>query len=397
MTTEVSSKINPERLMEEARKAAQQGGFDQVEQYLRKILEQESFHVEANSHLAWIYSQQGKYGRALTHYTKLLIRRPWVLQAYLRTAQSGCFLLRSIFDRIEERLPPIGVIRRLWQVVLRIYVYHMARKIEIMQGRASTISSWMRHHNIISKFAAINSYEYYKVQEISFAIECLGDQPQEILDMGCGSSGFPSFLSFQGYSVNTIDLDHEGLSVQKKLSDKYPEYCLHASKGDFLNLPFKGKTFDAISLISAIEHIPGDGDVQTVKNLGALLRDNGDLIITVPVGPNYFEQWTSHQIGHVYAESGSTNEAKGFLRVYDPDALSERLIKPSGLRIERLALIGEKSQWGWLGLGRNFVSHKGLMQPSIFLGPLSMLFSKEIAEEELTEAHWSVACIHLKK
>ncbi len=397
MTIEDSERINPERLMEEARNAAAQGCFDQVEQYLSRILEKETYHVEANSHLAWIYSQQGKYGRSLTHYVKLLIRRPWVLQAYLRTAQSGWFLWRSVLSRLEERVPLIGIMRRLWHVIVSYYVFFLARKIETVQRRSPTISTWMRHHNIISKYAGINSYEYYKVQEISFAIECIEGQPKVILDMGCGSSGFPSFLSLQGHSVNTIDLDHEGLLVQKKLADILPDCCLHAAKGDFLNLPFKGKSFDAISLISSIEHIPGDGDIQTVKNLAGLMKDNGDLIITVPAGPYYFEQWTSHQIGHIYAESGSKNDAKGFLRVYDPAALSERLIKPSGLRVARLSYIGEKTQWGWLGLGRNFINDKGVIQPSIFLGPLSMIFSKEIEQDELSDAHWSVACIHLKK
>jgi hypothetical protein len=118
-------------------------------------------------------------------------------------------------------------------------------------------------------------------------------------------------------------------------------------------------------------------------------------LITIPASHIANEQHTSHSIGHVYQEC--SDKGPGYLRLYNPDWIHSRLINPSGLSLAELVYYGETSRWGWLGLGRNYIDHKGTIHPSSFAAPLNLLFTKKIKEDELYCAHWAVACIHLKK
>ncbi len=385
-------------LYQHAQDAAARGDIDTVLKALFEVTRLDPHHREANANLAWLLSQQGDYRRALSFYLRLLRINPFSIQAHLRSAQCFWFLIRRQIHKWAERHRWFEALRRFGNHILWTLSLLIVRILEIAKRREPVVSRFMRAQREADTFARINPFEYYKVAEIDFVMSCLKKHKNAlILDLGSGRSSFPTFLAKQGAIVVTAELDQTALSTQRRLARSFPDRTLFTAAGDFLNLPFQDETFDAITIISSIEHVPDQGDIETVKRLGRLLRSGGDLIITVPAGPHASEQWTRDSIGHVYQEAQTQENAEGFLRVYKPQTLHQRLIEPSGLKLKRLAFFGETTQWGWLGLGRNFITHKKHLQPSPFAAPLCLAFCRELSVDELDTGHWAVGCVCLGK
>ena len=175
---------------------------------------------------------------------------------------------------------------------------------------------------------------------------------EKLLDVGSGKSCFPLFmLKRGGVNVTVLDID-ERVMIQKKYAKKVgiinhaiterfnvvdnPKMKIqdksYTSKdgsfkiivGDARNTVFPDSSFDAISCISAIEHIPGNGDILAIKEFARVLKPNGRVFITVPYSQKYEEGKSPG--GH-------------FERRYDYDALKERLIQPSGLKLKKIGFV----------------------------------------------------------
>lgn len=408
-----SNKQLAEQAMRCAREAYRAGMMGEIIPHLRQAVAHSRFHVEANAHLGWIGTDQGEYRAAFGAYCRLLLKRPWTVSAYCRLAQCAAYLGRRQLDRLSVRIPHISEIRRCWRDILEAIDRLLARRIEARRGGTPVISHWLRHYRKISRHIPINAYEYYKIAEIQFAGRCIDpryiessgpDRPvssrqnedRVVVDIGCGRTGFPSFLSSMGYRVVGVDLDRDALvDAQQAIINSY-SFDLHLLMADFTQLPFRTSSLDSVTMISTIEHIPDDGDIRAIRAISDYLKPSGDLVITVPVAAQAGEHWTPHGIGHVYSDSVD-QRSQGYVRVYDPASLHTRLIEPSGLELIRLAYIGEQSSLGWIGFGRNYISAAGEIIPSVFAASLCLLLSREFTEDRLNRLHWSVACIHLRK
>jgi len=177
----------------------------------------------------------------------------------------------------------------------------------------------------------------------------------KLLDVGCGSSCFPLWIAKKGISVDCLDIS-ESVMVQKKYAQKVgiinhpiPERfsLIDRPKGrisetsystedgkftvrvcDARKLDYPDQSFDAVSCISAIEHIPNDGDTPAIKEIARVLKTAGRTFVSVPYAQQYREG-RSHG-GH-------------FERAYNFQALQERLVEPSGLHLEREGFIFDKT------------------------------------------------------
>ena len=101
--------------------------------------------------------------------------------------------------------------------------------------------------------------------------------------------------------------------------------------------PFKPETFDLITSISVIEHIPDDRSA--VQKMWSLLKPQGHLWITVPCSSKSSEQYIDRD------EYGILSPAEsGFFfwqRFYDSQALEDRIFTLTGPPSRR-AVYGEK-------------------------------------------------------
>ena len=91
------------------------------------------------------------------------------------------------------------------------------------------------------------------------------------LDLGCGTNEITKAYSGKGIGV-----------------DVYPWEGVNQVVEDTSKLPFDDKTFDTISIIAALNHIPNRGEV--VKEINRILKDDGKLIITM-IPPRFSRVW----------------------------------------------------------------------------------------------------------
>ena len=143
------------------------------------------------------------------------------------------------------------------------------------------------------------------------------------LDIGSGSSLVPTFL-FQRHGALTYatEMDPVYLKRQKEFQVTLgiPESGrFQVQAEDATGLSFRDNSLDFISVISTIEHIPGDGDSRAMAEFKRVLRPGGRVVVTVPTSPTY-------------QEAESTFYYSGFERRYDDAALRSRLHR-TGLKL----------------------------------------------------------------
>jgi SAM-dependent methyltransferase len=100
--------------------------------------------------------------------------------------------------------------------------------------------------------------------------------------------------------------------------------------------PFEDASFDIITSISVLEHIPDD--TQAVQRMWDLLKPQGRLLLTVPCAAGYSEEYLDRN------EYGLSNPGEDgfffFQRYYDQKVLQERIFRITGQPC-RYAVYGE--------------------------------------------------------
>lgn len=123
--------------------------------------------------------------------------------------------------------------------------------------------------------------------EWSFIAAHLPTGPGYALDFGTGESSMGLMAARKKYCVTAIDLG--------KISWSYIHTNLEFIQGDILDLPFPEHKFDVIINCSTVEHVglPGrynvseskpDGDIDAMERLKKLMKPNGCMLITIPIG-----------------------------------------------------------------------------------------------------------------
>ena len=104
---------------------------------------------------------------------------------------------------------------------------------------------------------------------------------------------------------------------------------LDAMLGDSRRLDFPDGSFDRVANLGSIEHIPGEGDLETAAQMGRVCRPGGKLVFSIPYGAKGEER-------------DATDHWHGFERRYDDQMLDERLVRPSKCDVESIVFFGEK-------------------------------------------------------
>jgi ubiquinone/menaquinone biosynthesis C-methylase UbiE len=167
-----------------------------------------------------------------------------------------------------------------------------------------------------------------------------------ILDIG--SPKLLSLFIAEKYSSELFSIDING-----KFIEEYQTYRrlrgiddakYHPLVMDARILQFPDAYFTKIFSISVLEHIPGHGDAECLKEIGRVLSPGGVCAITVPFSPQSKEEfrdpndfyWSNSYTGEKIPEKIF------FQRRYSEQDLFERIITPSRLKVKKLQYIGEK-------------------------------------------------------
>jgi glycosyltransferase involved in cell wall biosynthesis/SAM-dependent methyltransferase len=149
-------------------------------------------------------------------------------------------------------------------------------------------------------FWAIRKLEY------SFAAECLADLerestgPLDVLDVGCGVVPFCNWVARRGHRVTAIDpleSDVEFLTGNDVNAFYGSDVDYRVGLGEQLEFP--DNSFDVVTCISVLEHVPPGNDRVALWEMARVLKPGGRLIITFDVAPPSEPQagqrpWPSH-------------------------------------------------------------------------------------------------------
>lgn len=105
---------------------------------------------------------------------------------------------------------------------------------------------------------------------------------------------------------------------------------------DARQLKYQDEFFDLVYSISVIEHIPGQGDTEALKEFCRVLRREGRLVIEVP-----YRRLRQEIVAHYDSKGAPLQIPQFYERHYDAAWLRERLEDVHGLSLERKVILGE--------------------------------------------------------
>ena len=109
---------------------------------------------------------------------------------------------------------------------------------------------------------------------------------------------------------------------------------------DGRKLPYPDNSFDAAYTVSVLEHIPGEGDGEALRELVRVVRPGGVVVVTTPFDREYRETFVA---GPVYERTDvAPGERVFYERHYDEASLRRRLLHAESTRVVDLELWGER-------------------------------------------------------
>jgi SAM-dependent methyltransferase len=202
------------------------------------------------------------------------------------------------------------------------------------------------HHRRLGLKFRLKGLPYERCAELSWIIEHLEPHFQQdlrYLDIGTGESPLPTFLSAQSrWEITCLD-KCAWVRKQHRFSNivgdrESAATRLQVMEANLLEANLPNGSFDIITCISVIEHFEGNSDSLAMKVLARLLRPGGRLILTTPVNDRFFAEFYLNRTVYGARFRGSP---VFYQRHYDLKSLSERIIRPSGLRESHRIYFGD--------------------------------------------------------
>ncbi len=100
---------------------------------------------------------------------------------------------------------------------------------------------------------------------------------KDVLDIGCWTGQFDSLIFPFAKSVTGIDPNKKAIAFAKRMTPKAAFFVSEAQK-----LPFKNKSFDTVTIMDVIEHVPVNTEGQVLSEIYRVLRPGGHLVLSTP-------------------------------------------------------------------------------------------------------------------
>jgi 2-polyprenyl-3-methyl-5-hydroxy-6-metoxy-1,4-benzoquinol methylase len=115
--------------------------------------------------------------------------------------------------------------------------------------------------------------------------------PLQLLDIGCGTgANLPMLREIVTTDGHVTALDFSPLALQ--FARTHPaSNGVTLLQGDAQRLPFEDATFDVVTMLDVLEHVPDDE--RTLQEVWRVLRPGGSLVFSVPA---YKQLWSEHDV-----------------------------------------------------------------------------------------------------
>lgn len=112
----------------------------------------------------------------------------------------------------------------------------------------------------------------------------------KVLDIGSALTFLPYYLAHKGYQVQSLDYDQQMIdwseAIKTKLEDDinpgFDYKPLHSyAQGDVTDLQFEDNSFDVVTNVSVLEHLPFDMIMKSADSIYRVLKPGGIFICTL--------------------------------------------------------------------------------------------------------------------
>jgi SAM-dependent methyltransferase len=174
---------------------------------------------------------------------------------------------------------------------------------------------------------------------------------QRIVDVGTAPFSLLSlYLPRLIPTLVAIDIDPYIAQFHANARKLHPGSAVFGTRQDARRLGMKSESFDGALAVSSIEHIPESGDVAAIREIARVIKPGSRAVVSVPWATSAGEEWVDEsETRAVLPEAGLSALRRRpagrkvfFQRRYDDEALHERLIRPSGLRLVDIDYFGER-------------------------------------------------------
>ena len=146
-------------------------------------------------------------------------------------------------------------------------------------GRAETHRLWdwissrqQMHHTY---------FTYSSGRGILGFLKCAGLLQGKVLDYGCGPGFLTDLLTDAGLETYAADYSPKSIAhIEKKLAGR--QNWKGAKLIENASAPYPDDSFDLVTCIETIEHVPADGLAPLMSEMKRVLRPGGVLVITTP-------------------------------------------------------------------------------------------------------------------
>jgi SAM-dependent methyltransferase len=241
--------------------------------------------------------------------------------------------------------------------------------------------------------------EYIRCAETRYILRHLDVRPgQRVLDIGSPkllSLFLAAHLRAEVHATDLVDYFFGTYEAYSRLALGRDRDRYRMASEDARILTYPSAHFERVFSISAIEHIPDDGDTRAIQEIARVLAPGGIACLTVPWGDHgYLEEFKQRGDPDVYWAPGD-GERVFFQRAYDRGMLERRLVRPSGLRLVDLSFWGERT----LPVEHVILNRRIPRVARMLLYPahvvLARLFLRPLSEAEPSRK--KVACFTLQK
>ena len=116
---------------------------------------------------------------------------------------------------------------------------------------------------------------------ITYTASLVPESVKTLADIGCGNGVFVNYLSKVKPHLQLLGVDRSEAALQFVQTNK--------EKGDITNLHFPDKSFDCVTCLEVIEHLPIPVFKQSLHHLARISKDY--LIVSVPYGETLEESY----------------------------------------------------------------------------------------------------------
>lgn len=103
---------------------------------------------------------------------------------------------------------------------------------------------------------------------------------KDFLDLGCGIGRHTVLFAGNGFNTYGFDISKYGLDKTKEWLDSL-DLSANLKEGDMLDLPYENDSFDCILCRNVISHQDTLGVKQIIKELYRVLKDKGEVYLTL--------------------------------------------------------------------------------------------------------------------